>query len=387
MRFIIFITAAVVFVACKTTKKEATTETAQWSGQMQSMAENLKKLVPYLYDRKAFTDPKNRDEIKMTLKNFAQAAHKIEPSSGKNFIGDQLLLEYSISGLQSDLNRSLQSFELGQFEYSRSVAKTSLSSCFRCHSVKSEGATAAWKLDDIPRLTLAPLEKADLLVAARKYEEALVFMESQLNSPEFLASYGVDFEGLLRRYMALLIRVEKDPQRALNSLNKILDRGDTPNYVLEQAEGWKKSLEAWRREKSSKIKNPNDLFAQVDQRFKRAVQLQTYEKDHAGDVEYLRATTVLHEGLPLTKTPQDQARALFLLGRAYEVLDDLGEWNLHENYYEACVLRDPKSPIAKNCLNRLEASLYLGYSGSAGVNLPADERARLKKLREQVKAN
>jgi hypothetical protein len=181
-----------------------------------------------------------------------------------------------------------------------------------------------------------------------------------------------------------LIRVEKDPQRALHALNKILERGDTPQYVLEQAQGWRQSLEAWRREKKTAVRNSGDLFKQVEKRLARAGKLQSYERDHAGDVEYLRATALLHEGMPLAKTPADQARALYLLGKSYEVLDELGSWNLHENYYESCVLRDPKSATAKRCFNRLEASLYLGYSGSAGVNLPADERSRLEKLRGMV---
>ena len=351
---------------------------------MQGMAGDVKTLLPYLYDSRAFNDPKNRDTINKALRDFSKSAHRIDPSSGKNFIGDSLLLEYSISSLQEELSRAAQSFEAGQLEYSRSVAKTSLSTCFRCHSLTREGASAPWDLDHIHNLTLAPLEKADLLVAARKYEKALVFMESQLNSPEFYTSYGVDFEALLRRYLALLIRVEKDPQRALNALNKVLDRGDTPQYFLEQADGWRKSLELWRREKTVPVREPKALFAQVEKRFARAQALQSYDKDHAGDVEYLRATTLLHDGMKIVKTPADQARALYLLGKAYEILDELGAWNLHENYYEACVRRDPKSLVAKRCFNRLEASLYMGYSGSAGVNLPGDERARLEKLRALV---
>ncbi len=385
MRILFLLSLMPFLFSCKSKPAKEVAAPMSWSGQMQGMAGDVKTLLPYLYDGRAFNDPKNRDTIKKALRDFSKSAHRIDPDSGKNFIGDPLLLEYSISSLQDELSRAAQSFEAGQLEYSRSVAKTSLSNCFRCHSVTNEGASAQWDLDQVHNLTLAPLEKADLLVAARKYEKALVYMESQLNSPEFYTSYGVDFEALLRRYLALLIRVEKDPQRALNALNKVLDRGDTPQYVLEQADGWRKSLELWRREKSPQVREPKDLFVQVEKRFARAQALQSYDKDHAGDVELLRATTFLHDGMKIVKTPADQARALYLLGKAYEVLDELGAWNLHENYYESCVRRDPKSATAKRCFNRLEASLYMGYSGSAGVNLPGDERARLEKLRALVK--
>ena len=382
----ILILCLTVLAACKSpAPKEEPANVSGWSGGMQNMAGDVEKLLPYLYDREAFVDPKNHDRIKKSLRDFAKAAHKLEAGAGQRYIGDELLLEYTLGNLQDDLNRAAQSFETGQTDYARATAKNSLNNCFSCHSVTAEGASAPWDLSQVHAMKLAPLEKADLLVAARKYEKALQFMESQLSLPDFFKNYGTDYEALLRRYLALLIRVEKDPARATQALDKILNRGDAPQFVIEQASGWRKSLEAWRREKPRPVKNPKDLFKQVEQRFARAKSLQSFEKDHAGDVEYLRATALLHLGLKMTKSPSDQARALYLLGKSYEVLDELGSWNLHESYYEACVRREPHTALAKTCFDRLEASLVMGYSGSAGVNLPADERARLERLKEKVR--
>ena len=94
----------------------------------------------------------------------------------------------------------------------------------------------------------------------------------------------------------------------------------------------------------------------------------------------------MHNNLKLLSQPADQARALYLLGRAYEVLDDLGSWNLHESYYEACLLKDPRGQFARTCYDRLEASLYMGFSGSAGTHLPAEERDRLQRLKQALGA-
>ena len=356
-----------------------------WPNQMQSMSQNVKNLLPFLYNREAFQNPKNRAQIQQYFKEFTQVAHNIQPETGKKFLGDDLLLQYSLSTLKDDLNRAAFSFDLGQLEYSRSVAKASLAHCFQCHSVTQAGASAQWDLEEVHNLNLAPLEKADLLVATRKYDKALNYMESQLNSPEFLQNYAFDFESLLRRYLALIIRVENKPQRAMKELDKILESGGTPHYIVEQAEGWRNSLKTWANEKKPATRNAKDLFAQVEKRFKKAEAIQHYEKDHAGDVEYLRATALLHEGMKMLKTPADEARALYLLGRAYEVLDELGSWNLHESYYEACLMKDPKSQLGQRCFNRLEASLYMGYSGSAGTHLPPEEKERLRRLKERMK--
>ncbi|NJL25935.1 MAG: hypothetical protein HC902_12720 [Calothrix sp. SM1_5_4] len=205
-----------------------------------------------------------------------------------------------------------------------------------------------------------------------------------MNSAEFQQNYSFDYESLLRRYMALIIRVEGTPQRALRELDKILDRGLAPQYLQQQAEGWKQSLAGWAREKRREIRTAKELFAEVNRRFAKAGALQRYEKDHTGDVEYLRATALLHEGMKILKTPAEEAQALYMLGRAYEVLDELGSWNLHESYYEACFVKEPKSQTGKSCFNRLEASLYMGYSGSAGTNLPAEEKERLQRLKQMM---
>lgn len=391
LRFIIPTTVILLtaIAACKSPQqseeKAQAADKKDWSNSMQTMSQDVKKLLPFLYNREAFHNPKNRAEIGKYLTEFAQAAHHIDPDKGKAFIGDDLLLEFTLSNLKDDLNRASQSFNMGRLEYARTAAKASFSHCFQCHSVTQAGGKAAWDVEEVHSLNLQPLEKADLLVATRKYDKALSYMESLLNSPEFFQNYAFDFESLLRRYLALIIRVENAPQRALRELDKILERGGTPQYIVDQANGWRQSLKEWAGEKPKPVRNAKELFALVESRFKKATSIQHFEKDHAGDVEYLRATAALHAGLKTLKSPADQARAMYLLGRAYEVLDELGSWNLHESYYEACLHKDPKSKMGESCYNRLEASLYMGYSGSAGTNLPPEERERLKKLKDEMK--
>ncbi len=384
MKFAAVVLLVISIAGCKTQKSKPEAGKT-WPGQMQSMASDVKRLLPYIYDGKAYTDPKNREKIVGLLSEFAQAAHQVPTKAGEAFIGDDLLIEYSLKNLREDLNRAAFSLQVGLADYSRSVTKGTLNHCFRCHSVTPVGGAAAWDLGEIRNLNLAPIEKADLLVATRKYEEALKYMESLLDSEEFQKTYAFDFESLLRRYLALMIRVENSPGRALRELDQILERSTTPYYIAQQGEGWRKSLRDWSKEKKrTSFRNAKELFNEVEQRFKKARSIQQYEKDHAGDVEYLRATSMLHQNFKLLKQPGEQARAMFLLGKAYEVLDELGSWNLHESYYEACLKKAPKTATAKTCYHRLEASLYSGYSGTSGIHIPAEERERLIRLKEYL---
>ena len=378
-------------VTCRSTPRTAMVEPVPikqekaFSSQMQTMAQEVHQLLPYLYDREAFQAPANRARVEASLDNFANASHQVEMKSGQAILGDPLLVERTLSHLRDDLNRARNSYHEGQFEFARAVAKSSLNNCFQCHSVTPPGHSASWDLDAVSGLKLAPLEKADLLVATRKYDRALAFIEELLKDPEFQVNHAFEFESLLRRYLALVIRVQVDPDRARRELDRVLEKAELPRYVSDQITAWRASLKTWSKEPKRVVRSPRDLFAQVAATFKRAAAAQHFEKDHAGDVEYLRATAILHNNLKLLTQAADQARALYLLGRAYEVMDDLGAWNLHESYYEACLLKEPKGALAQTCYDRLEASLYMGFSGSAGTHLPTEERDRLTRLKDALR--
>jgi hypothetical protein len=375
----LLVIASLVFLAnCKTTPKP---ETKAWNNEMQGMAKDVRELIPFLYDKAAFREEKNRSTISADLKSFSEHVHKITPKAGEK-VSDDPLVSFSLENLESDLKRSYQAFEANQVEYSRTVAKSSLNNCFRCHSVDQNGAATRWELQDLNQLELSPIEKSDLLVATRKYDQATKYMEGLIGSDDFLQNHPFDYESILRRYLALIIRAENAPSRALLEMDKVIAQ-NLPHYIQEQVQGWRVSLQKWIRE----TKKPNRKMTplkQAAEHVKQAAALQTFPQDHAGDVEYLRATTILHDLLKRPLSAQDEAQAFFLLGKSYEVLDELGSWNLHEVYFEACVKKAPKSEFAKICYSRLENSIYQGYSGSSGTHIPPYEHDKLQMLKQMM---
>jgi hypothetical protein len=356
-------------------------DAAVWAGKMQGLAADVRQLVPYIYSRKAFYDPANAPRIKAGLKGFTKQAHAITPEMGKAYFGKDPLAEYSLESLQADLTRAAEAYDMGQLEYARGVAKNATSHCFRCHSVtKAGGGAAAWDLNSLELSSLTPLERADLLVAARKYDDASKLLEGLLGNKDYAREAPFDFEQALRKYLSLMIRAENNPNRPLKELDRILEMKDLPYYLSEQARSWRNSLLSWSKKPAKKTKK-SDALTEAREHINRAGEIKQFAKDHAGDIEYLRATALLHEHLRAAKDTKSIADAYFLLGRAYEVLDELGYWNLHEKYYESCIITMPRSDLAKKCYDRLEASVYFGFSGSSGVHIPAAEQARLKRLK------
>ena len=73
---------------------------------------------------------------------------------------------------------------------------------------------------------------------------------------------------------------------------------------------------------------------------------------------------------------------MLMAGSAYETLGYPGVWSLNESYYEACILTAPHTKIAESCFDRYSHSIYLGYTGSAGLSVPENVNRHLIQLRK-----
>ncbi len=378
---------ATSLLACQATNRQKVSQTKggpSWSESMKGLGESVRQLVPFIYVRDGFSDQSQHGKIRSALQRLRQESQEMHPELGEAFMGKDPILALSVNRMNGDLERAQEAFDMGLYEYSRSTMKSVMGTCFACHTATERGARPGWKWEDVSIHGLRPLEKSDLMVAMRDFDGASAYLRHLLNDPEFVQNRPFDFESALRKYLSVMVRVKKQPDEALTEINKVLERDGVPFFLQQQAEGWRRSLERWSREMArGPVRTPP--LTQVDERLRQARQIQRYARDHAGDVEYLRATQILHDFVTSNPPAPQLAQAFYALGQSYEALDNVGFWNLHETYYEACVRALPKSDVARSCFNRLQASVFMGYSGSGGILVPPSERQRLQELSELVK--
>ncbi len=376
---------ALSIAACQMTgqRKASGPAVPSWSESMRGLGESVRELVPFIYIRDGFADQAHHKKVRNAIQRLAKEAEEMHPELGEAYLGKDPILSLAVGRMNSDLERALDAFETGLYEYSRSTMKSVMNTCFACHTATERGGAVGWKWEDVKIAGLRPLERADLMVAMRDFDGAASYLRHLLNDPQFIQTRPFDFETALRKYLALMVRVKKQPDEALNEINKVLEREGVPFFLQQQAEGWRRSLERWSREIA---RGPSRVppLTQAEERLRQARQIQRYARDHAGDVEYLRATQILHDFVTSRPSASNLAQAFYALGQAYEALDNVGFWNLHETYYEACVRTLPKSDVARSCFNRLQASIFMGYSGSGGIMVPASERQRLQELSELI---
>jgi tetratricopeptide (TPR) repeat protein len=374
--FVVVVAIGGVMFACSTSSQEARKESAAtWPQQMQSMSEALKRAVPYVYSRVEFRKDANRDEVLKSIQQFRQAAHKLPQEEGQKMIGRDPLIAYSARNLQEDLAMAEQSFVSGQFDFSQHTMKSAVTTCFGCHSSRDYGPQFV-QFETVPSgFQLTGSEKAEVYVATRQYDKALEILESELREPYNYYEYPFEQERALRKFLVLAVRIKKDPARAKKVLESFLTKNSVPVYLREYVDHWLTALNEWAKIEKLPVNR------RVDSLRRSIVKKADAFGREAANIETLRLTSLLHENLLSLKPGVEMARTYKDLGDAYDSMADMGFWNLPEIYYEACIRENPKSKLAKDCFGDLERVTIIQYSGTAGLFLPEDERARMKELK------
>lgn len=353
-------------------------ETKSWANGMRGMADSLQKLMPYVFSRDEFNDPNNKAAIHERIARFSEGVAEVPKHAGEAMLGKDPLVQFSIARLNANAHHALQAFDEGHLEFSRTVLRESMGLCFNCHASQQFGPQDNFSTSSLnANFRIYPTERADYYVATRQFDKAIDLLEGVLKSPAQLLDDPHEQVDSLRKYLSLEVRVKNDPARAAALLEKFLGQRDLPYFIAADAEVWLKSLRDWQREKGAAA----PALSRAQALTRKAKSLQATGGYQSGYVDFLRVSSILHEGLRATSNMKDKARYYEMLGQSYETLSEMGIWDLPEVYYEACVRSSPKSEEAKRCYREFERTIVLGFSGSAGIFIPKEERARMNDLK------
>lgn len=345
-----------------------------WQGKMALLGDKLSSLLPYLSDSKKFASPENDKEIKSQLKEIVTISRQLNSDSEMMKMDPSMRLINA--QFEEEIIRGLNTFDLGLKDYARFTLKNSTSYCIQCHTRTNLGPAFSGKKLNESLKKMSPIEKGEFLTATRNFDDAMKEFESILTSSPDKASFGL-WERATRNSLAIAVKYKQDPDLALKVVNQIENAKSAPKYLADYAHFWKESLAQWKKEKAIA---PNNFKSQVKlaQTLVSKGQKKQALNRHAGDIEFLRASAILHRSLGDATTAIQKAEVYWLLGQSYDSLTDLDFWQMTEAFYERCIDAAPKTATAKKCFERYEDQVTLGYTGTAGTDIPAEIQERLK---------
>jgi hypothetical protein len=371
-----------VIVGCaqRETPEQKADNLATWQVRMAQMSQSLAQLMPLVADPEKFNDPDNRPKIKKEILKFSKLSHDI--SMNKKPEADPSL-DFVSRKFSSDMNEAYAQMERGNASYARYLVQNTTNYCISCHTRTDSGRTNLNFSSSIDMSQFKPLERAEVYMAFRDFDKALEAFDQ--------AAYAKDatmkpqtLELAAEKSLAIAVRVKKDPDLANEMVSRILDSRTAPVFLKLKARHWKQSVKQWQQEEKSKPKkmSPQQMLKSANNLMTRGWRIESEAiNSRAGLVEFLRASSLLHDILSDRENIKVYGEALYTAGLVAESLRQINLWTLHEAYYESCIRYSPYTNLAKRCYLRLEALQLSSYSTYDGSEVPRHVRDHLLELR------
>ena len=366
--------------AVSPTSNASQTKTDSWHQKMRAIELTFQELLIDLSSSERFNNPKNFKKIEKNAEKFSKFAHELTSNDTSSPDADPSI-QLIASQFAQEANHAYKTLTWGHRAYARSLLKSMTGYCIACHT-RSKGSSFQ-NMPLSPALqSLNSLEKGDFFASTRQFDRALEEYEKIIGNAGSADRRPFDWEKAVRSGLAISIRVKNDPDRALSIVEQVLKTPQAPYYFKEQATQWLASLKSWKAEPSAKANTEKGHYVLAVRLLADAKSLQKYPADRSADVLYLRASSAVHDLMSFAPNGSHSTEALYMAGLCYEVLHDLNLWDIHEYYYLACIGKSPHTSQARECFKHYEQSVYLGFTGSNGVHLPTEIRAKLNQLNQ-----
>ena len=177
-------------------------------------------------------------------------------------------------------------------------------------------------------------------------------------------------------YLELCIRVLEDYDRPIAVLEQFAARSDITPPLRKEVRAWTTTLREVPKvdADAGQLERARDLV-------KRAEDTVRFPNERQALVYYFAASGLLHRyvtGRPAADP--DIAEAYYLLG-VIESRVGRSFWiSQTESFMEASIRSAPSGPFAAPAFAVLEEFIVSGYTGSAGTNIPSEERELLREL-------
>jgi hypothetical protein len=342
---------------------------------MRDIFQALTTVFPLSLNAQQFQDPAQRQHILAGLRTLAQQAERL----GTHGQDMPQHLDFLRRSLASDAQTVLQRYEQAQYQAAQFALHRLTEHCFACHSklpTSRRFALGQRFLAEVPLENLSLKERARLAVATRQFDTALEIYETLFQSP-VIAAEDVGLMGAFEDYLKIVFRVQNDSRRALRTLETFRQRPDVPYSLMAYLDSWVAALTEIHALEAS-----DDALSSARKLIREGQQRNRFPADRLGLVHFVVASSLLHRYVDTSSvTGPPLAEAYYLLGVAESYISRTLWMSETEFFLETAIRLAPTSAPARQAYAFLEEYVLVEHTGSSGLHLPADVRARLTELR------
>jgi hypothetical protein len=343
---------------------------------MRRIYASMETLLPLAADPDRFADPARGPEVRGALDALAGnadalAAHAGARDAEARFLG---------AALAHDARETRRFYDLGNYDSAAFFLRETTSHCVACHSRlphPGDSPIAAGFVTETTLRALPPLERARLLVATRRFDDALAAYE------HLFADAGtspMEMHGAAVDYLVVALRAKRDFERPVPVLRRFGARPDLWEQFREEVRAWIAEVRelAPRAQAAPSLAAARTLLAEAAARTR-------FPGDRRGLVHYIAASGMLHRLLVAEAHPASELAEIYYRLGVAELQLERGYWLSQADFFlEASIRTAPEDPFAREAYAVLEQETLLAFTGSSGRHLPDDVKRRLAELRKLV---
>lgn len=370
------ILAALALLGCGSEPTAGELDTEQTRGIMKEIFTGLRGALPASVDPAKFRDPASQAQITAALELLTRNASTLE----RHVQSQDAQLRYLARSIASDAREIERSYAEERYERSSFLLQQIAENCIACHTrlpaQEDPEVSANFVSDEVfDELALEP--RATLLMATRRFDEALDVLEALLADP---GVHAATLLGPLTDYLVVSIRVKGDYARPVPVLERFAARHDVWTKLRLDVEGWLDALPQLEKQAAGapSVAKVRAILAEGDR-------LDAVPGDH-GSLAHLVVASALLERFIATHHRRDAelAEAYYLLG-VVESRIGRNYWVTRAPFLLAESIRiDPAAATAARAYALLERELLRSYEGSDFEELPAEDREHLESLRALI---
>ncbi|MFN8392349.1 MAG: hypothetical protein U0136_18795 [Bdellovibrionota bacterium] len=346
--------------------------------EMRDAYQQARELFGYVWSPTMFQEKRNEKRIAALLAALGEDFHRVEIDAPL----DKFEPGFRVTLLAQRrlLADAGERFNEGKKDYANWKLRGMTANCISCHSRYQVPVNF---IGDYPNpdesSSESRLAQAEFLFATRQFDVASTRLEELARSFASIESGWRDAYRALKLWLVIQVRTKNESEKAALFLERFVADGHVPSDYAPVLRRWIDDL----RHPIPAPSGPEQFVSAAKLLLDGFAKDSTVDDDDGRLVSTLRATSLLHQQLESSPTPELRKRATYLLGLAYSHLSIPLFEPFAEQYLQVCIRDFPHTVEARKAYELYSERLTgdLGVSGEQQLSKSQQkELTELKKL-------
>lgn len=355
---------------------------------MNNVYESYTKIIPYVYSNNFQSNKlSNKKEKEELLKNLTDLSLFFKNAKHAEFF-QRPGFRPSLETISNHLDETILSIDSNNTVFAQKRLNVIGALCVTCHSQLPASVSQNTFGDNIIKEKRerfdSDLSYANYLYLVRRFDDSKKYFEMALDTELNKNNSTINNEvvGALRKILSIDTKIMFDAKKAEQFIKKWESDKRLSKNDLKMIGRWKTDLARWSGFKPSEVKSLPDFIAKHLTRLDLKKELLFTGED---DVTLLVSSGVLLNFLVDHPESELAPEILYWLSLSERRMSQSYFFSLGDLYLKDCIKKYPASAYAKKCYQEYADSIEVGFSGSAGTDIPAEEKRELAKLRALLK--